>query len=217
MVPGPVLFDLNGTLLDIATISRPWGSERGPLALRALDDAVMAGMTATLTGSYRPFAELLRAALERRARLEGLDASLVDNALDLTKRMPPYPEVPGALDLLRARGVRLAVLSNSAVENAGAALERAGLRDRFELVAGTDAVKAFKPDPRPYRHALEQLGVAAEEVTMVAAHWWDVEGAKRAGLRTAWVARRERILRTTVPEPDLRGEDVRDVAAALIG
>lgn len=217
MVPGPVLFDLNGTLLDIATISRPWGSERGPLALRALDDAVMAGMTATLTGSYRPFAELLRAALERRARLEGLDASLVDNALDLTKRMPPYPEVPGALDLLRARGVRLAVLSNSAVENAGAALERAGLRDRFELVAGTDAVKAFKPDPRPYRHALEQLGVAAEEVTMVAAHWWDVEGAKRAGLRTAWVARRERILRTTVPEPDVRGEDVRDVAAALIG
>lgn len=217
MVPGPVLFDLNGTLLDIATISRPWGSERGPLALRALDDAVMAGMTATLTGSYRPFAELLRAALERRARLEGLDASLVDNALDLTKRMPPYPEVPGALDLLRARGVRLAVLSNSAVENAGAALERAGLRDRFELVAGTDAVKAFKPDPRPYRHAVEQLGVAAEEVTMVAAHWWDVEGAKRAGLRTAWVARRERILRTTVPEPDVRGEDVRDVAAALIG
>ncbi|MDQ3769578.1 MAG: haloacid dehalogenase type II [Actinomycetota bacterium] len=217
MAPGPVLFDLNGTLLDIATISRPWGSERGPLALRALDDAVMAGMTATLTGSYRPFAELLRAALERRARLEGLDASLVDDALELTRRMPPYPEVPGALDLLRAQGARLAVLSNSAVEYAEAALERAGLRDRFELVTGTDAVRAFKPDPRPYRHAVEQFGVAAEEVTMVAAHWWDVEGAKRAGLRTAWVARRERILRTTVPEPDVRGEDVRDVAAALVG
>jgi 2-haloacid dehalogenase len=51
---------------------------------------------------------------------------------------------------------------------------------------------------------------------MVAAHWWDVEGAKRAGLRTAWVARRERILRATVPDPDVRGEDVRDVAAALV-
>lgn len=216
MAPGPVLFDLNGTLLDIATISRPWGSERGPLALRALDDAVMAGMVATLTGTYRPFAELLHAALDRRVRVQGLDAGLVDDALELTRRMPPYPEVPGALDLLRARGVRLAVLSNSAVEIAEAALERAGLRDRFELVTGTDAVEAFKPDPRPYRHAVEQLGVAAQRVTMVAAHWWDVEGAKRAGLRTAWVARRERILRATVPDPDVRGEDVRDVAAALV-
>ena len=216
MAPGPVLFDLNGTLLDIATIARPWGSERGPLALRALDDAVMAGMTATLTGAYRPFADLLRAALDRRARVQGLDPGLVDDALALTKRMPPYPEVPGALDLLRAQGVRLAVLTNSAAENAEAALERAGLRDRFELVTGTDAVQAFKPDPRPYRHAVEQFGVAAEEITMVTAHWWDAEGAKRAGLRTAWVARRERILRTTVPEPDVRGEDVRDVAAALV-
>jgi len=214
-VPGPVLFDLNGTLLDPRVIGRPWGSDQGPLVLRALDDAVAAGMVATLTGSYRPFKELMGAALTRRVRLAGLDEGKLDDALAMTARMPPYPEVPGALDALRSRGMRLAVLTNSATADGESVLERAGLRDRFELVTGTDQVEAFKPDPRVYRHAVDALGAQPGEVTLVAAHWWDVEGAKRAGLRTAWVARRERVLRSSVPEPDVRGEDLRDVAVAL--
>ncbi|HEV2752931.1 MAG TPA: hypothetical protein VGV36_03735, partial [Solirubrobacteraceae bacterium] len=62
---------------------------------------------------------------------------------------------------------------------------------------------------------VDALGAQPGEVTLVAAHWWDVEGAKRAGLRTAWVARRERVLRSGVPAPDVCGEDLREVAVAL--
>jgi len=214
-VPGPILFDLNGTLLDPRVLARPWGSDQGPLALKALDDAVAAGMVATMTDAYRPFKDLLRVALERRVRLAGLDEGRLDDALGMAAQMPPYPEVPGALDALRAQGARLGVLTNSATADGESVLERAGLRDRFERVTGTDQVEAFKPDPRVYRHAVDALGARPGEVTMVAAHWWDVEGAKRAGLRTAWIARRERVLRSSVPEPDARGEDVREVAIAL--
>lgn len=214
-MPGPVLFDLNGTLLDPRVIGRPWGSDQGPLALRALDDAILAGMVATLTGSYRPFKELMGAALSRRVRLAGLNEGKLDDALAMTAQMPPYPEVPGALDALRSRGVRLAVLTNSATADGESVLERARLRDHFELVIGTDQVEAFKPDPRVYRHAVDALGAQPGEVTMVTAHGWDAEGAKCAGLRTAWVARRERVLRSSVPEPDVRGEDLREVAVAL--
>jgi FMN phosphatase YigB (HAD superfamily) len=51
---------------------------------------------------------------------------------------------------------------------------------------------------------------------MVSTFWWDVAGAKRAGLRTGWVARRERALLDTVPAPDYTGRDLADVAQAIV-
>ena len=76
---------------------------------------------------------------------------------------------------------------------------------------------APKPDLRPYRYALEQTGAeSGEAVCFVSTHWWDVAGAKRAGLRTAWVARRERALLGTVPPPDYTGRDLSAVAEAIV-
>src|SRR5919206_416290 len=56
----------------------------------------------------------------------------------------------------------------------------------------------------------------AAAVCFVSTHWWDVAGAKRAGLRTAWVARRERALLDTVPPPDYTGRDLAEVAEAIV-
>ena len=50
---------------------------------------------------------------------------------------------------------------------------------------------------------------------MVAGHWWDVAGAKRAGLRTVWIGRDEGALLRTVPAPDALVADLAAVAEAI--
>ena len=117
--------------------------------------------------------------------------------------MPAYLDAPAALEQLRGVGLRLGVLTQSAPEAADAVLRFAGLRDRIELVLSAPESGAFKPDPRPYRMAVERTGASPDEVGFVAAHWWDVAGAKHAGLRTGWVARRDIVLPGSVPEPDV--------------
>jgi 2-haloacid dehalogenase len=213
-----VLFDLNGTLLDPSVMAEPLGggdAER-ELVARTLDDAVAAAMTLTLGGRYAAFADLLLAALERRLELAGRDPAGAGAALEAMGRMPPFPEAGAALDRLAAAGLALGVVTQSATDTAEAVLARAGLRERFSLVLGSDAVGAFKPDPRPYRAALAAAGVDAPgEACLVAAHWWDVTGAKLAGLRTAWVSRRDRVLPASVPEPDVRGADLAAVAEGI--
>jgi 2-haloacid dehalogenase len=104
------------------------------------------------------------------------------------------------------------VLSNSAADAVGSALEAAGLE--VDLVVGSDSVRVFKPDPRVYAAGVEATGVPPDEVVMVAAHWWDLLGASRAGLRTAWVAREEKVLMPGV-EVDWRGADLAATAAAI--
>ena len=131
--------------------------------------------------------------------------------------MPAYLEAPGALETLRGSGLRLGVLSQSSATAADNVLRFAGLRDRFELVLSAQDAGAFKPDLRTYRYALERTGAeSGNAVCIVSTHWWDVAGAKRAGLRAGWVARRERALLDTVPAPDYLGRDLAEVSEAIV-
>jgi 2-haloacid dehalogenase len=209
-----VFFDLNGTLMDLGGLAEPLGGDP-ELVLGSLDDAVAQAMVATIAGEHGPFSDLLGAALRRRLAWAGADPALAERALERLAFMPPHPEAAPALDRLAAAGVPLGVLTQSTTQSAEAVLEAAGLRDRFEHVIGTDQVGAFKPDRRVYDAAAERAGVPVAEVWLVAAHWWDVAGAKHAGLRTAWIARRERQLLDSVPEPDVRAGDLAEAAERI--
>ena len=213
-----VLFDLNGTLVDPSVLAQPLGDSAAAdeMVLDSFDEANVQAMVGLLTGERPAFAELLEASLRRRAALDGGDPQSAEDAVALLGSMPAYIEAPSALERLRGEGLRLGVLTQSTTEAAEAVLRFAGLRDRMDLVMGADATGTFKPDPRAYRAALERTDERAEDVCHVAAHWWDVTGAKRAGLRTGWVARRERVLLDTVPAPDFRGRDLDEVAEAIL-
>jgi 2-haloacid dehalogenase len=213
-----VLFDLNGTLVDPSVMAQPLGDSAADeeLVLAALDDANVQAMLATLTGTRVPFLDMFAAALRRRQLLAGRDPAAAAVALDLIGTMPAFLEAPAALETLRGSGVQLAVLTQSPAEAADTVLRFAGLRDRFELVLSAMDAGAYKPDPRPYRMALERTGADAASAWLVSAHWWDVAGAKSAGLRTGWVARRELALLDTVPTPDVTGRDLAEVAGAII-
>jgi 2-haloacid dehalogenase len=212
-----VLFDLNGTLVDPCVMAQPLGdsAEAEELVLTALDEANHQAWVLTLGGVERPFRDLFAFALRRRLTLSGRDEGLAEDALALLGSMPAYLDAPSALEQLRSVGVRLGVLTQSAGESADAVLRFAGLRDRIEMVLSAPESGAFKPDPRPYRMAVERTGASPDEVGFVAAHWWDVAGAKHAGLRTGWVARRDIVLPGSVPEPDVAGRDLAEVCDGL--
>ena len=90
------------------------------------------------------------------------------------------------------------------------------MRERFEVVIGSDEVQKFKPHPRVYQHAAERIRADPGEIALIAAHGWDVMGAMRVGLRGAWVARNERWLVPVLPEPDVRGDELVDVAGKIV-
>jgi 2-haloacid dehalogenase len=210
-----VLFDVNGTLLDPRALTASWEGAPAGLGLSVLDQTVAQAMTDTMTGGFRPFTDYLRAALALRARLAGLGADAVEVAMGAAAALPPYPDAADALARLRLAGHTPSALTNSGADAARGALSEAGLLDHFHAVVSVEPVGAYKPDPRVYAHALEVLGAPPAETWFVAGHWWDVWGAKRAGLRTAWVARDEGALLGTVPEPDVRADDLAAVADGI--
>ena len=211
-----VLFDMNGTLLDPGGVGEPLGlSAEG--SMRVLDETIMHSMAETLSGGRRPFPQLLEASLRRRAELMEAAPGAVEEAIERAARMPAYPDAAPAVRRLADSGLRVGVLTNTPTPNARTALTAAGLRDAFELVVGSDETGAFKPHPQVYARGVERTGASPDEVCMVAGHGWDLLGAHRAGLRTGWVWRNERVRFATDPAPDVEGEGLLEVAAALSG
>jgi 2-haloacid dehalogenase len=210
-----VLFDVNGTLLDPRALTATWEGAPAGLGLSVLDQTVKQAMTDSMTGGFRPFTDYVRAALALRAGLAGLGEEAVEAGMRAAAALPPYPDAADALARLRLAGHTPSALTNSPADGARAALGDAGLLDHFHAVVSVEAVGVYKPDPRVYAHALEVLGAAAGETWFVAGHWWDVWGAKRAGLRTAWVGRDEGALVGTVPDPDVRAATLAEAADAI--
>jgi 2-haloacid dehalogenase len=124
--------------------------------------------------------------------------------------------VPGALRRLRLAGYRLAALTNSTEQVARAQLEHAGIIGSFEPVLSADAVGWLKPAAEPYLMAAGRLGVPVGEVRLVAAHAWDVAGARSAGCAAAFVARPGKVLDPLAEPPDVVGVDLAKVAEHIL-
>ena len=150
--------------------------------------------------SYRPFEDIVREA----AGTVGIERTRADELLRRWGESAPWPDVPGILPRLHA--YTRFIVTNCSERLGGLAAARAGT---FDLVMTAERAGAYKPDPRPYRAALDTLNLQRSRVLFVAGSAHDVGGASRAGMDVYW-ANRGRVLAPTDAvalreEEDLRG------------
>ena len=101
-------------------------------------------------------------------------------------QLDPWRHVPAGLEKLR-RGRAVAALSNG---NLALLVDLARHGDlRFDCLLSAELAGVYKPDAEVYLTGVRLLGLAPSEVMMVAAHPFDLKGARRAGLRTAFIDR----------------------------
>ena len=139
------MFDVNETLLDLGALDPAFERIFGQAEVRRTWFATMLqlAMRTTITGPYAKFGDCAMAALDVVAEQRG--AGLADSDRDAVRegmtRLPPHPEVPGALTRLRDAGVRIATLTNSTQQFADAQLAFDGLDGLFEASLRADAVQ----------------------------------------------------------------------------
>jgi 2-haloacid dehalogenase len=183
-----VLFDVVGTLFDVAPLQRRLrGSGFDAWFERLLHSAT----SLTLAGRFEPFADIAASTLKTTIARNGLSAD-AEEVLTLLQELPADNEAVAAVELLDGSGVLVGALTNSGEKQTHKLLEAAGLGDRIAEVVSVEEVELYKPHPAVYRHAAERLGVEPRAITLIAAHAWDVVGAKEAGLNAIWIDRLER-------------------------
>ncbi len=209
----PVLvFDVNETLLDLGALEPRFEAALGSTAAMGEWFARMlhGSLVANHTNAYRPFGLIGIEALLAVAQRRGIDLD-ADTAVDVVaemRRLPPHPEVETVLAWLASEGFRMVALTNSDQASADAQIDHAGLRPYLPTVLSVDLVGRFKPAPEVYLAAAARLGVEIDEMVMVAAHDWDILGARSVGCPGAFIARPGAIWGVPADPPDIVGMDL---------
>lgn len=189
---GTVVFDLDGTLADtsgdlVAAANACFRARGLGDLLDPVADAQIAfqGGRAMLRAGYaRIGSDIL---LPPGAEDEDYSRLLGHYGEAIAVHTRLYPGVEAALDRLEADGHRLAVCTNKPEALAQTLLCKLGLRDRFGALIGADTLPVRKPDPRPYRAAVEGAGGILERSFLVGDTETDRLTAAAAGVRVALV------------------------------
>jgi 2-haloacid dehalogenase len=188
-------FDVFGTLLDWrSTMARAFGaSGLGADPEELADDWRARALAATqqVNEKQRPWGSF--DALHSVTLGELLEARGVDLADEVRAglvrawhQLDPWPDVPAGLEALR-QGRVVAALSNG---NLALLVDLARHNDmRFDCLLSAEFARIYKPTAEVYLTGTRLLGLEPNEVMMVAAHPFDLRGARAAGLRTAFIDR----------------------------
>src|SRR5689334_19077698 len=189
----------------------PRTAHRYPVVeMRALRDRI--------AGEYpqyaHDFTRQRRLSLAHALRDSGDDEAHVDAAFDAfyaaRNRIEFYPDALAALERLATRWPVLALT------NGNADLAKIGIAGHFAgCIAAREAGHA-KPDAPIFHAACARLGLEPHDVLHVGDDpLLDVEGARRAGLRSCWINRRDETWPEALPPPDLQFPTLAALADAL--
>jgi len=219
--PKVIIFDVNETLLDLESMRKSVGAALGgredllPLWFSTM---LHYSLVVSATGDYDSFGNIGVAALQMVAESNDIEISQEDAKkaiLTPLRSLPAHPDVALGLAKLKAHGYKLVTLTNSSLKGVQLQLKNAGLSQYFDANLSIESVGVFKPYLSTYKWAIKDLGVNAEDVLMVAAHGWDIAGADKAGLQTAFVQRKGKVLFPLAAQPDYSVLDINQLASTL--
>ncbi len=197
-MPKTLLFDTWGTLVDnysIADVIEPYVGESHIAQDIAQDWRFQQKWTmfyTTLADAFVPHPTLNEACL--RWALEKHHIELPEKAIkdinDNYHRLRAYPDVIEALKSLKRQGHTLKIVANPSKKMIEAHSEFAGTLPHLdEIISNGEEANAFKPSPKVFELGMRRAGCPKEDILWVTGHFWEIVGANRQGLKTAWTNR----------------------------
>ncbi len=189
-----VLLDLDQTLIDFMNMKRA-STEAAIAAMIAAGIQVDKEKAKQILFSIydefgieynQIFQEVLKR-INKEIDYRALASAIVAYRRAQSGMLEPYPSVIPTLIRLKERGMKLAIVSDAPRLKAWLRLAEMKIGDFFDAVIAFEDTNELKPSPKPFRAALQKLGVRPDECIMVGDNpGSDILGAKNSGIRTVF-------------------------------
>lgn len=217
--PKVLIFDVNETLLDLSplkeSINKTLGKEYAADIWFA--ELLQYSLVESVSDSYHNFSQIAQEVLRMNALKYDLELSEeeLQETLKPITSLEAYPDVMPGLKRLKNSGFKLIAYSNGKPDVLQKQLEFAEIDHFFDHIVSVENVKKYKPHLDSYKYIVDASEVNKSDCMMVAAHGWDITGAGRAGMQTAFVRRPGKFPFQLAKEPDLLVESIEELAKEL--
>ncbi len=170
-----VLFDLLSALMDSWSL---WEDVAGDSALgREWRIHYLKATCRTL--HYQPYLQLVG----ESARAVSITQAQADMIGTRWRELTPWPEANSILAELASK-TKIGLVTNCSEELGLACVSRLGIE--FDVVLTAERARYYKPNPRIYEKAIEEIGEPPERILYVAGSPYDVHGAAAIGMPVYW-------------------------------
>lgn len=188
------VFDAYGTLFDFASAARRCrdvlGDSFDRLTAVWREKQLQYTWLRAAQGRHADFWQVTTDALDFSLETLRLDQpGLRDRLMELYLTLDAFPEVPDVLRQLKAAGLKTAILSNGTPAMLDSAVKNARIDGLLDIVLSVEEVGVYKPDPRVYQLAVDQLGIPASRISFQSSNAWDAYAASSFGMKVVWCNR----------------------------
>ena len=208
--PRAFVFDAYGTLFDVHSValladtlvpgqggvlSRIWRTKQ-------LEYTWLQSLMLSPSQPREDFAAVTAHALDYAAAalMAPLDAAGRQQLLDAYLHLEPFPEAAEALATLAPRPRW--ILSNGTLAMLEPLLRESPLAAHVDGVLSVDDAGIYKPSPRVYQLAVDQLHLDPGDIAFVSSNGWDAAGAAAFGFRSIWINRQGEPVERHAPAPE---------------
>jgi 2-haloacid dehalogenase len=189
------VFDAYGTLFDVHAAAERHKDAIGPkwqqLSQTWRAKHIEYSWHVSLAGQRAMFWSLAERSLDYAIASVGggVSSDVRGKLLAAYRTMDAYPEVREVLGALKARGDKLAILSNGDADMLADAIRAAQLEGVFDAVLSVVSAGIFKPSMKVYQLVIDRFGGAPADVSFQSSNRWDIAGAKAFGFTCVWINR----------------------------
>ena len=214
-----IIFDAYGTLFDVNSaaekckdkIGKKWESFSNYWRTTQLEYTWLRN----LMGRHKDFWQITEDSLDKSMKVFEIDSSMRSDLLNLYKILSTFPEVKDALNILKEKKYKLAILSNGTPSLLNELVKSNNLDNIFDDVFSIEEVKAYKPDPKVYNIPIKKYQIQKNEVAYLSANTWDVSAGGNYGFNPIWVNRNNNIFDNLDFKPINEIKNLKDINELL--
>ena len=214
-----IIFDAYGTLFDVNSaaekckdkIGKKWESFSNYWRTTQLEYTWLRN----LMGRHKDFWQITEDSLDKSMKVFEIDSSMKIDLLNLYKILSTFPEVKDALNILKEKKYKLAILSNGTPSLLNELVKSNNLDNIFDDVFSIEEVKAYKPDPKVYNIPIKKYQIQKNEVAYLSANTWDVSAGGNYGFNPIWVNRNNNIFDNLDFKPINEIKNLKDINGLL--
>ncbi len=191
------VFDAYGTLFDVnsaaANCKEKLGSRWESFANAWRTTQLEYTWLRSLMKKHKNFWEITEDSLDHTMETFKIKKEMRNELLDLYKKLSPYPEVKECLEALKAKKIKIAILSNGTPDLLKGLVESNNIKNYFDDIFSIETVGIYKPDPLVYKMPIKKYGCKPQNIFFMSSNTWDVSGGGNFGYNAVWVNRLNKV------------------------
>ncbi len=214
-----VIFDVNQTMFSLKEIENSF--KIYGLSRRFVDQWFLSvlkeGFSYTLSGKFIDFKTIGQNELQKIFLQKNIicKRTSINRILNSFSHLKIHNDVKKSLKLLKKNNLKIITLTNGSKSNTQILLQNNKVENFIDRCFSIDQFKKWKPHKNVYLSTCELMNIDPKNTLMIAAHGWDINGAKLAGLKTAYITRYEKKLSDFYLKPDYVGKDSFEIVNKL--